>query len=107
MSWEEKEYLVSYFRREKHIMENAYGPDWKKYLKHPELPRRDGLFVCLFVCLFIEGAIVIRALELLDSKGLCSVWSPVVLQCGEPWSRLDTSSRLGAPLGWKMTLGRS
>ncbi len=40
VSWEEKEYLVSYFRREKHIMENAYGPDWKKYLKHPELPRQ-------------------------------------------------------------------
>ncbi len=36
---------------------------------------------CLFVCLFIEGplsVITILVLELLDSKGLCSVWFPVV-----------------------------
>ena len=40
MVWEEKEYLSSYFRREKHVMENAFGGEWKKYLKHPELPRK-------------------------------------------------------------------
>ena len=45
-----------------------------------------------FVCPFIEGplsVITIIVLDLVDSKGLCSVWSPDVLQCGEPWSRLD------------------
>ncbi len=33
---------------------------------------------------------------------ICSVQSPDVLQCSEPRSRLDTSSRLGAPLSREM-----
>ncbi len=40
VSWDEKEYLLSYFRREKHVLENAYGLEWKRYVKHPELPRK-------------------------------------------------------------------
>ncbi len=52
-----------------------------------------GEIACLFVCL-LRGqlsVITILVLDLLDSKGSCSVWSPVVLQCGEPRSRLDAS----------------
>ncbi len=55
----------------------------------------------LFFCLFIEGpltVITILELEPLDLNGLCSIQSPDVPQCGEPQSRLDTSSRLGATL---------
>ncbi len=39
---------------------------------------------------------------MLDMKGLFSVHSPDLLQCGEPWSRLDTLLRLGALLSWDM-----
>ncbi len=65
---------------------------------------------CLFVCLFIEGplsVITILVLELLDSKGLCSVWFPDVLQCGEPRPQLNASSQLGAPLIWEIKLSKS
>ena len=37
-----------------------------------------------------------------DMKGLSSVHSPDLLQCGEPRSRLDTSLQLGALLSWEM-----
>ncbi len=36
----------------------------------------------------------------------CSVFGLVVLQCGEPQSQLDTSSRLGGHLSWEVKLGR-
>ncbi len=39
---------------------------------------------------------------MLDMKGLFSVHSPVLLRCGEPRSRLDTSLRLGELLSWEM-----
>ena len=66
-------------------------------------------FQSLFVYLFIEGplsVITILVLELLDSKGMSSVWSPDALQCGEPWSQLDTSLRLVMPLSCEVKLRR-
>ncbi len=39
---------------------------------------------------------------MLDVKGLFSVRSPNLLQCGEPRSRLDASLRLKALLSWEM-----
>ncbi len=66
-------------------------------------------FQSLFVYLYIEGplsVITILALELLDSKGLCRVWSPDALQCGEPWSRLDASLRLVVSLSCEVKLRR-
>ncbi len=63
----------------------------------------------MFVCSFVEGphsVVTFLALELLDSKGSCSVWSSDDLQCGEQRSPLGASSRLGAPLRWEMKLSR-
>ena len=63
----------------------------------------------MFVCLFVEGphsVITFLALELLDSKGSCGVWSNDDLQCGERRSPLGASSRLVAPLRWEIKLSR-
>ena len=40
ITWDEKVYLTSYFRRERAVLENAYGPDWKRFLRYPDLPRK-------------------------------------------------------------------
>ncbi len=67
------------------------------------------MFVCLLRDHCQSSVITILVLELLDSNGLCKVWSPDVLQCGrdEPRSRLDTFSRLEAPFSWEIKLSRS
>ena len=64
----------------------------------------------LVVCLLrghCQSSKILLVLELLDSKGLCTCAVFGLVQCGEPQSRLDTYSRLGAPLSWEMKLGRS
>ena len=35
------EYLIFYFQRERQVLSNLYGSDWRSYLKHPEWPRED------------------------------------------------------------------
>ena len=37
----EEDYLIFYFQREKQVMEGIYGREWKRHLKHPNLPRED------------------------------------------------------------------
>ena len=40
ITWEEGEYLKAYFQRERHILENIFGEDWKKFIRYPDLPRK-------------------------------------------------------------------
>lgn len=37
----EEEFLKFYFFRERQVMEKVFGNDWKKHLKHPDLPRDE------------------------------------------------------------------
>ena len=39
--WDEATYMKFYFLRERAVMEQLYGDDWRKYLKHPDLPRKQ------------------------------------------------------------------
>ncbi len=36
----EKEYLKVYFQREKAVLENVFGEDWRRFVAMPELPRK-------------------------------------------------------------------
>ena len=40
IDWGEDEYLKDYFKREKAVLWNIYGEEWRKYLRHPDLPRK-------------------------------------------------------------------
>lgn len=40
VTWDEEEYLKTYFQKERHVMMSNLGEDWKKYLKFPNLPRK-------------------------------------------------------------------
>ena len=76
-----------------------------------ERGRRKGSHKhCLFVCLFWGAIIVSHHNSWAQTSGLkrlvCTVWSPEVLQCGEPRSRLETSLGLGTPPRWEMKLSK-
>lgn len=38
--WEENEYLKSYFQKERQVLVNIFGEDWKEFVKYPDLPRK-------------------------------------------------------------------
>ena len=33
------DFLLNYFRREKVVMHNMFGPSWREFIKHPDLNR--------------------------------------------------------------------
>ena len=41
------DFLLNYFRREKVVMHNMFGPSWREFIKHPDLNRYTKIYSLL------------------------------------------------------------